>query len=292
MDKFIDLHTHSTVSDGTMTPSELVRHAKKSGLSAIALTDHDTIDGVDEAMKEGKSAGIEVIAGVEISADFAPHSEMHLLGYFFDGNHKNITSLLERLKASRDERNPKIIKKLNELGIDITLEEVKAEAKDKLVGRPHIASVLVKKGYVKNISEAFEKYISVGRPAYVKREKLLPKEAIEEIKKCGGIPVLAHPIYLGVRTIEELNALLKELKGYGLEGIEVFYSDNMPHETILFLKLAVEYDLVPTGGSDFHGYLKPHISIGTGRGDLYVPYKVLEEMKKLAEKKGRVKSYE
>lgn len=234
MDKFIDLHTHSTASDGTMTPSELVRHAKEAGLSALALTDHDTTDGIDEALEEGKKSGVEVIAGVEINVDFTPDSEMHLLGYFFEGNHKKIAPLLERLRASREERNPKMIKKLNELGFDISLEEVKREAKDKLVARPHIASVLFKKGYVKNISEAFDKYISVGRPAYVKREKLLPKEAIEEIVKCGGIPVLAHPIYLNVSTLEELHSLLQELKGYGLEGIEAFYSDNLPRDTMLF----------------------------------------------------------
>lgn len=285
MDKFIDLHTHSTASDGTMTPSELVRHAKEAGLSALALTDHDTTDGIDEALEEGKKSGVEVIAGVEINVDFTPDSEMHLLGYFFEDNYKNLEPLLKRLKASREERNPKMIKKLNELGFDISLEEVRREAKDKLVGRPHIASVLVKKGYFKKISDVFNKYISAGRPAYVKREKLLPKEAIEEIVRCGGIPVLAHPIYISLTAMAELRALIHELRGYGLKGIEAFYSDNTPYDTILFLKLAIEYNLIPTGGSDFHGDLKPHIMLGTGRGDLHVPYKILEKLKELAKRK-------
>jgi predicted metal-dependent phosphoesterase TrpH len=268
MDKFIDLHTHSTVSDGTMTPSELVRYAKKVGLSALALTDHDTIDGVDEALREAEKVGLEVIAGVEISADFTSTSEMHLLGYFFEGNHKRLTPLLNRLKASREERNPKMIKKLNELGFDISLDDVKREARDKLVGRPHIASALVKKGYVKNISEAFSKYLSVGKPAYVKREKLVPKEAIEEIVRCGGIPVLAHPIYLNI-TLEELYSLLYELKKYGLEGIEAFYSDNTPHETMLFSRLAIIHNLIPTGGSDFHGDLKPNIKQSSNKNSWF-----------------------
>ena len=168
MDRRIDLHTHSTASDGSMSPRELVRHAKESGLSAIAITDHDTIDGVEEALDEGAKLGIEVLAGVEVSVDFEP--EMHILGYFFGSNYKNIAPTLVKLKKSRDERNPKMVEKLKSLGFDITMEEVQAEAKGNIVARPHMASVLFKKGYVKSIREAFDKYIAEGKPAFVKKE--------------------------------------------------------------------------------------------------------------------------
>jgi predicted metal-dependent phosphoesterase TrpH len=176
MDKRIDLHTHSTASDGSMSPRELVRHAKDNGLSAIAITDHDTIDGVEEALDEGAKLGIEVVAGVEVSVDFEP--EMHILGYFFGSNYKNIEPTLVKLKKSRDERNPKMVEKLKSLGFDITLEEVQAEAKGNIVARPHMANVLLKKGYVKSIREAFDKYLAEGKPAFVKKEKMSPEECI------------------------------------------------------------------------------------------------------------------
>lgn len=287
MGRFVDLHTHSTASDGTMAPSELVRHGKEVGLLALALTDHDTIDGIDEALREAKKVGLEVIAGVEISVDFNHISEMHLLGYFLDDNHKNLKPLLKKLKASREERNPKMIKKLNELGFDISLDEVKREARGKVVARPHIASILFKKGYIKNIGEAFDKYISTGKPAYVKRERLSPKEAIEEIIRCGGVPVLAHPIYLYIQ-LNELDELLYELKGYGLKGIETYYSDNTTYDTENFLKLAIKHNLVPTGGSDFHGDFKPNIKLGKGKGNLHVPFESLEKIKELAKERSRL----
>ncbi|MDQ2086662.1 PHP domain-containing protein [Herbivorax sp. ANBcel31] len=280
MDKLIDLHTHSVVSDGTMTPSELVRHGKEVGLSAMALTDHDTIDGIEEALREAEKVEIEVVAGVEISVEFNHLSEMHLLGYFFKGSHNNLKPLLEKLKVSREERNPKMVKKLNQLGFDISLDEVKMEAKGKVVARPHIASVLLKKGYIKSIKEAFDKYISTGRPAYVKKERLLPKEAIKEIARCGGIPILAHPIYLNLK-LDKLDELLYELKKFGLKGIEAYYPDNTQYDTENFLKLAVKHNLIPTGGSDFHGDFKPDIKLGTGKGNLNVPFESLERIKEL-----------
>lgn len=278
MDRFIDLHTHSIASDGSMTPAELVRHAKESGLSAAALTDHDTIDGIGEALEEGKRIGFEVIAGVEISLDF--DTEMHMLGYFFRDNYLNIEPMLDRLRMNREERNPKMIKKLNELGFDITLEEVRAEAKGKVVARPHIASVMVKKGYIKSIREAFDKYISSGKPAYVKKDRLTPEEGINEILRAGGIPVLAHPIYLGL-SFSKLDELLSRLAAAGLKGIEAYYVDNSTDDTGNLLRLAIKHDIIPTGGSDFHGTFKPDIKIGKGRGDLHVPYEVLERMKNL-----------
>lgn len=278
MDKvrLIDLHTHSTASDGSLSPEELVRHAREKGLSAIAITDHDTIDGVGQALKEGQRIGMEVIPGIEISVDFDP--EMHMLGYFFDSSYMNLENTLERLRKNREERNPKMIKKLNDLGFDISMDEVVEQAGGRIVARPHIAKAMVKKGYVESVSEAFDKYISVGKPAYVKREMLSPEEGIEEITKAGGVPVLAHPIYLNM-DFESIDKLLEYLAYKGLKGIEACYVDNSEEETRNLIRLAEKHKLFITGGSDFHGSFKPNIEIGVGYGNLCVPYELLERMK-------------
>ncbi len=278
MERFIDLHTHSTASDGSMSPVELIRHAKASGLAAVALTDHDTVDGIPQAIEEGRSLGIEVVAGVEISVDYSP--EMHMLGYFFSDAYRNVEPLLERLRKSREERNPKIVEKLKGLGFDISLDDVKNESKGKVVARPHIASVLLKKGYVRSIQEAFEKYISSGKPAYADRDKLTPEEGIKGILKAGGIPVMAHPIYLGL-TLDKLDKLVGELADKGLKGIEAYYVDNSKDYTGNLLRIAIKHNILPTGGSDFHGSFKPDIAIGKGRGNLLVPYELLDRMKSL-----------
>ncbi|HPD01096.1 MAG TPA: PHP domain-containing protein [Acetivibrio sp.] len=279
MDRFVDLHTHSTASDGSMTPSEIVRHAKKSGLSAVALTDHDTVDGIEQAVEEGNKIGLEVVPGVEISLDYK--TEMHLLAYFFDDSYMKIESLLERFRRSREERNPKMIEKLNSLGIDITMEDVVAEAKGRVVARPHMANVMVRKGYVKTVAEAFEKYISNGKPAYVKRDSLTPEKGIQAIREAGGIPVLAHPIYLRLDW-GKLDELLSRLVSDGLMGIEAYYVDNSQEDTGNLLNLAKKHNIVATGGSDFHGSFKPDIKIGSGKGNLKVPYEALERLKALA----------
>ena len=276
MTDFIDLHTHTTASDGTMGPVELVRHAKACGLKAIAITDHDTLDGVEEALKEGGKEGIEVVPGVEISVEFKP--EMHLLGYFFGNTHKNIEPLLKLLRESRERRNPKIVNKLNELGFSITMAEVEAEAKGNVVGRPHIAKVLLDKGYVKNIQEAFQRFLASGRPAFEKKSKLNPEEGIQEILKAGGVPVLAHPIHLYL-SWSQLDSLLGELKSFGLKGIETYYVDNTPADTGKLMRLAIKYDLLMTGGSDFHGSFKPDIRLGKGKGNLKIPYELLEKLR-------------
>jgi 3',5'-nucleoside bisphosphate phosphatase len=276
LEKFIDLHTHSTVSDGSLSPEELVRHAKAAGLSAIALTDHDTIAGVEEAVKEGLSIGIEVIAGVEISVDYKP--EMHILGYFFNNSSENLNETLKKLRENRTERNPKIIRKLNELGFNLTIEEVEAEAKGSVVGRPHIAMVLVKKGYVRSTEDAFERFLAGGRPAYFKKDKLGPEEGIHAILNGGGVPVLAHPIFLGL-GLKELDVLLGDLKKAGLKGIEALYVENTTDDTGNLLRLALKHNLLVTGGSDFHGNFKANIEIGVGRGNLRVPYELLDKLR-------------
>lgn len=276
MEKIVDLHTHSTASDGSMRPSELVRHAKQEGLAAIAVTDHDSVDGVEEALEEGKKIGIEVIAGVEIGVEFNP--EMHILGYFFGDDYKKMAGVLETLRANREERNPKIVKKLNEMGFDITMDEVMAAARGNVVGRPHIAKALLDKGYVESVSEAFNKYLSSGRPAYFKKDRLTPYQGVQEILKAGGIPVLAHPMYLELE-FEQLDELLKKMKRDGLKGMEVYYVDNSEAATDMFRSLAEKYGLLATGGSDFHGKFKPDIALGSGRGNLRIPYEVLDRLK-------------
>lgn len=278
MSRTIDLHTHSTASDGSFSPGELVRHAWENGLSAVALTDHDTVSGIEEALEMGKALGIEVIPGIEIGLEFKP--EMHMLGYFFNNSYKKIGKVLDRLFNSREERNPRIIAKLNELGFNITMGDVRHNAGGSIIGRPHIAKALVDKGYVKDNNEAFEKYLASGKPAYFPKDKLTPAEGIGEILEAGGIPVLAHPIYLGM-DYSRLDGLLADMKKAGLKGIEAYYTENRYEDTGNLLRLAIKHELIPTGGSDFHGSFKPDIEIGKGRGNLHVPYEVLESLKKV-----------
>ncbi|MGI6668556.1 MAG: PHP domain-containing protein [Acetivibrionales bacterium] len=273
---YIDLHVHTTASDGSMTPAEIVRYAYEKGLAAVAITDHDTMDGVEQALEEGRKLGFEVIAGVEISVDFMP--EMHLLGYFLDGHYEPILNTLQDLREKREYRNPRIVSKLNDLGIEISMSEVDKKAGGSIISRAHIARVLVEKGYVADMEEAFDKYLAFGRKAYVKKEKLAPDEGIAAIIRSGGIPVLAHPIYLDM-TMAQLDNLLGELAEAGLKGIEAYYTDNTASQTEELLQLAKRHSLVATGGSDFHGSFKPEIELGSGRGLLRVPYSVLEQLR-------------
>lgn len=278
MPLYIDLHTHTSASDGSMAPVGLVRHAYESGLAAVAITDHDTMEGVGQALEEGRKIGLEVIAGVEISVDFMP--EMHLLGYFLDGHYEPILNALEDLRERRKRRNPQIIDKLNGLGLEITINEVNRIAGGSITSRAHIARVLIEKSYVADMEEAFDKYLAFGRPAYIKKDKLTPVEGIAEIARSGGIPVLAHPIYLNMTTAQ-LDKLLGELAEEGLKGIEAYYTDNTASQTKELLWLAKKHNLTVTGGSDFHGSFKPGIKIGSGRGSLKVPYSVLERLKQV-----------
>ncbi len=274
--KFIDLHTHTTASDGSMTPAELIRHAYNKGLTAVAVTDHDTVGAVEQAIEEGKKIGIEVIAGVEISVDFS--SELHLLGYFINGDCEPMLKTLENLRKRREWRNSKVVNRLNELGLSISIEEVYNKAKGGVAGRPHIARTLIEKGYVADMGDAFEKYLGVGRPAYFKKDKLTSQEGIAEIIRSGGIPVLAHPIFIGL-PYGQLDQLVEKLAGYGLKGIEAYYSLHTEEQTSELLRIARKHSLIATGGSDFHGSFKPEIEIGSGTGSLVVPYSVLTELK-------------
>ncbi len=280
MDRYIDLHTHTTASDGSMSPAELVRHAGNSGLAAVAITDHDTVDGLEEALNEADKSRMEVIPGVEIGVEY--RQEMHILGYFLNGAYEGIAQTLKILKDNRNERNPKIVARLKEIGFNISLEDVLEEAAGGTVGRPHIANVLMKKGYVASIEEAFDRYLSQGKPAYFEKDKISPEDGIRKIIEAGGIPVLAHPIFLR-HTNKELDDLLASLKAFGLKGIEAYYTDNTDSDTGNLLRRALKHNLLVTGGSDFHGSFKPDIEIGKGFGNLRVPYGLLDRLKARAQ---------
>lgn len=258
---YIDLHTHSTASDGTFPPREVVRLAKERRLKALALTDHDTIAGLPEAMAAGQEFGIEVIPGVEISARHADGS-MHILGYFLDYESEPLARRLTVLQKARQDRNPQIIAKLNQLGIPLTMEQVERLSGGGQVGRPHIARALYEGGYVRSLQEAFDIYLGNDGKAYVSKFRFPPEEAMAMIRDAGGIPVLAHPFTLGLHTSETLRPLLKELMALGLAGIECYYPEHSFGQEALYLFLARELGLLVTGGSDFHGDNKPEVTLG------------------------------
>lgn len=278
MEKYIDLHTHSLKSDGSMTPAEVVREAKKAGLAAIALTDHDTVDGISEAVSEGEKIGVEVIPAIEFSV--LSETETHILGYYIDPENPELKKTLGEVVELRLERNRVTCRRLNELGFDITLDEVKAIAPNNFIGRAHFARVLLDKGYIKSVKEGFDKYMSVGKYAYCEKQRLSARDAIELIKKCGGLSFLAHP-HLTKLPDDELMKFLIELKGFGLCGLEGYYTDYTPEMQEKYQGMARRLGLAISGGTDFHAAMKPHISIGTGLGNMKIPYSVLEEIKKL-----------
>jgi len=281
----IDLHAHSTASDGTYSPAEVAELAKKLGLSAIALTDHDTIDGLDEFQKTGNALGIETIPGIEFAALWEKHHrpEIHLVGLGFDPAHPALLSRMQEIRQSRDLRNNKMCEKLSSIGLHITIEEVAANAGGEIITRAHFANVLLQKGYIAKKEDAFSRYISPGLPGYVEREFLTPALCIQTIKEAGGAAVLAHPTLYGL-GLEQLEELCEELIPYGLDGIECQYSTYSPAETKAITALAEKMDLLPSGGSDFHGKNKPNIHLGSGKSNLAIPYGFWEELKKRTQK--------
>jgi predicted metal-dependent phosphoesterase TrpH len=285
----IDLHLHSIYSDGTCSPGELVERAMHAGLHAIGLTDHDTVEGNTEFLAAAAAAGIDAIAGVEISAEYVnPVSnrkgdgELHILGYFPEWNEQNEQAMsdLAEIRENRSERNPKIIQRLRDLGCDITIEEVNAFAGNKVVGRPHIAALLVQKGYAASTEQAFTRYLSNKAPAYVPKKIFTPERAIRLIRDAGGLPVLAHPKMLQIHSEPHMRNLLDSLTVLGLEGIEAHCSTHQPYDVQRFSGHAEEYDLVITGGTDFHGDNKPDIHIGTGFGNVHTPDTCIERIRK------------
>lgn len=285
MKTYIDLHIHSTASDGTFTPTEIVNNAIKlagdKNPVVIALTDHDTVAGTDEFQQAASKykERLTAISGVEISTDY--HGvEIHILGYNIDT--KN-TALLERLKVcrdSRDGRNEKIIEKLKEQGFKVSMKELKPEKPGETIARPHIAKLLMKKKYVSSVQEAFDKYLAEGRCCYVERIMPTPQEAIELIKNSGGVPVLAHLMFYKKLNASQKETLVHELKEAGLVGIEAYYNTYSSIEQEYVRGLAKQWGLIETGGTDFHGQNKPHISLFKGQGDMEVPEKILPEFLK------------
>ena len=281
----IDLHIHSTASDGTFTPAEILQHAQQLDLAAISITDHDTLAGSKQALEIGIPTSIGFITGVEISAAPPPSypkpGSFHILGYAIQLEDPELNGALESLQDARENRNPAILKCLSDLGFPVTLTDVQTEAGDGQLGRPHIARFMVKKGWVDSIDEAFDTYLGAGKPAYVDKYRIECSRALEIIRGAGGIPVLAHPGLLEVDSSQQLDKILVELKQMGLKGIEVFYSEHSPDQTQLFIELASRHDLVITGGSDFHGAIQPTIQMGSGKGDLIVPYQIFVALNQL-----------
>jgi predicted metal-dependent phosphoesterase TrpH len=273
----IDLHSHTIHSDGSSSPSEIVELAKLSGASAVAITDHDTIDGLREGRDASERLGIEFVNGIELSAEYSPGT-MHILGYFIDYEYEELTATLEELRAARDKRNPEIASRLQALGIDVGYDEVAGLAGNDVVGRPHFARVLVEKGYASSIQDAFNRFLAKGASAYVEKKRLSPRESIALIHNARGVAVLAHPYQLKL-SAEALDRLTGELVELGLDGIEAIYSRHSPAERERYSSLAARHRLLVTGGSDYHGTYKPDISLVNGLGDLAVPYSLLEGLR-------------
>lgn len=282
--ELIDLHVHSNASDGTYTPSEVVQLAAQKGLKAIALTDHDTIDGLPEAQNAAARLPIEVIPGIELSCVYHKE-EIHILGFFVDPADPYFGAEINKLKKIREKRNKEMIRRFQTAGINITMEDVQAGNPDTVITRAHFARVLLEKGYVKSINQAFKKYLNYGGPYCLRKEKITPEHAIKILTDCKASPVLAHPYqyHLGDKKTEEL---VSYLKGLGLHGLEVYHSSNNQYESGKLKKIAKKYDLFPTGGSDFHGLNKPDIDLGSGRGGLRTSSLLLDDMKTIRMQKG------
>lgn len=275
----VDLHTHTTSSDGTFKPKELVEKAKLIGIEVLAITDHDTVSAFDEIngfYEEDEE--IMVIKGVEISADY-PTDSLHILGFNFK-DIKTVGNVLNELIEYRNKRNEIILEKMNNMGFKVTFEELRKIAKGDAVGRPHFARIMVEKGYVKSIDEAFNLYLKDGGPLFVEKKRLKPDEAIRLIKDSGGVAILAHPYeilsgkpdYSPEDELTFLEDYIKKLVSYGLDGIEAFYSTHTPSQTRKLLEIANKYNLMITAGSDFHGDNRPSVKMG-----MNVPYKILRK---------------
>lgn len=270
MKSIIDFHMHSNHSDGTDSPSELMKRCARRKLSCVSLTDHDTLSSYAEAKQEADLQGIRLVAGIEISVDFEPGS-LHILGYFVDPENQALQACLEEVQRAREERNPRIIRALNDLGFEIEMQDVLEAAGQqgecpKQIGRPHIAKALVKKGHVKNVDDAFRRFLAKGKPACIEKWCVSSKQAIEMIRGAGGVASVAHPVSLRLDG-EDLYDALKQMTDEGLEALEVYHSSHKPRHRNDFLDIANRLGLTPTGGSDYHGRNKPGLDVGfLGRG--------------------------
>ena len=280
----VDLHAHSTASDGTLTPTELVEHARDLGLRAIALTDHDTTNGLNEAIEAGNKYGVEVIPGCELSVTFQP-GFMHIVGLWVPPSAPHLNAVLKNLRDKRATRNERIVAKLHELGIDVTYQDILALAGDGTVGRPHFARVLMGKGVVSSIQEAFDTLLGSTGSAYVPKDKLTPEMAIQALKEEEATIILAHPYSLDLSGEAEA-AEIQRLAKLGIDGLEAYYSLHSPSQTQKYLDLCKRFDLLPSTSSDFHGTVKPDIELGIGKGNLEGPYAILQAFKDRRKEQG------
>lgn len=272
----IDLHIHSTASDGSLTPLQILTLARDTGVRAISLTDHDSIEGIKEIQDQLHAFPLEFITGVEISCEPPRHFEavgsVHLLGYGFSLYDRHLNQILATAKNARENRNPKIVHKLQQMGVDITMAALEARFGTGQIGRPHIAELMVEKGVVPSFRKAFDDFLANGKPAYVDKFKVPCRTAIQTLLDAGGIPVLAHPGLLEFNGSEDLAVFVDTLVGYGLQGIEVFYTEHDPHKTAYFASLARQKKILVTGGSDFHGSFNKGVKLGCGKDNVQVPY--------------------
>ena len=275
----IDLHTHTTASDGSLTPTELIQKASEIRLTALAVTDHDTLGGLAEARAAAAAIGLEFVPGVELSVE-DEGGRFHLLGYGFDPDNAALAEKLVTLRANRAARNEAMAVKMTELGLPVTMDDVRAEAGEdaEVIARPHFAQALMKKGIVQSVKEAFDRYLSTGKPLYLPKEVLTPREAIALLHSAGGVAVMAHPglVPLSASALAERVASLAEEDE--LDGMEAYYSQHSPADTERFVALARRHNLLMTGGSDFHGTPKPHVPLGIVFGGQPAPYALLEAM--------------
>ncbi len=276
--KYIDLHTHSNYSDGTCSPATLVARAVQKGLTAFALTDHDTVAGIDDTINAVKEQDVPIkfIPGTELSVAYK-EKDIHIVGLFINHNNTALKKTTELVIKRRRDRNCEMAENLRKAGIPITIDALTANNPDTVVTRAHFARFLVDNKITETPAEAFKKYLNTDTPYYVPRKYIEPEEGLELIKNAGGVPVLAHPLHYKLKEVE-LEKLVKRLTFAGLMGIEVLYSNHSTTDEIYAKKLAQKYHLLPSGGSDFHGDNKPAIDIGTGRGNLAVPYEYLEAL--------------
>lgn len=272
----IDLHTHSSRSDGSDPPERIPELAAKARCTAVALTDHDRVDGIDPARRRGQELGIEVVGGCEVSCTTA-FGTLHLLAYFVEEDDGPLHAELERLQQWRSDRNARLAARLAELGLPVSLEEMEAEAGGVGVGRPHVAAILVRKGVVSSIQEAFDEWLGDGRPAHVERPRLGVADAIRLVRASGGVAVIAHPLSLRLEP-RKLDQAVQEMAAEGMTGLEALYGRYTAAEREMLSALARRHDLVVTGGSDYHGTYKPDLQVGVGRGDLVVPAAVLADL--------------
>ena len=274
----VDLHIHSTASDGRLSPADIVRESAAKGLTVIALADHDTVDGILPALEAARAfPWLTVIPGVEVSTD-VPHGEVHVLGYFIDYADHGLQATLKRMHNSRRERARGMVAKLGDLGVGIEWERVQEIAGSGTLGRPHLAQAMLEKGYIDSLKEAFTKYIGRDGPAYVEREKMTPVEAVQLILRANGLPVLAHPL-----TVPDSETMVIELEAAGLVGIETYYHEHTAEQTERLVSLADKHGLIATGGSDYHGL---DADVGTIIGGVDVPIQSAEQLVALVERRG------